>query len=223
MAVSLSKRRLGDKILLSWFIIGYLGGIAGVRFGAERYYFTVIVPAFLIFVARFIAILIESSFAKRVILKKDSQSLGIVALTMILFQGLGQLIEYYYKAPQDLEECRYNSYGCRETAEYLSRIPDIKDYDIRDDVWMESLRAYLSYFLYKDYSPGDFFRKDAKRGFFIIWAPQSHPEDYRKGELNFHRLAEYVNSHYPGRLPEKAIFYPNGLPAINIFRYPNEK
>ncbi|MCX5713938.1 MAG: glycosyltransferase family 39 protein [Candidatus Omnitrophica bacterium] len=223
IAVSLYRRKPEDKILLLWLALGYLGGIAGVRFGAERYYFTVIMPPLLIFSARIIAALLNYHHTQRFLVRIVLKSLGFAVFVILFSSSLWQLVTYYYKAPQDFEECRYNSYGCREAAAYLSKIPEIRDYEIRQDVWMEPLKAYLGYFLYGDSSANNFLHKEAKGTFFVVWAPDSHSEDYRKEEFDFQLFYKHFRQSYPDATPEKIIFYPNGVPALYIFGVPNQK
>lgn len=216
--LSIYHRKIQDKILLIWLSLGYIGAISGVRFYDARYYIAIILPPLLIFIGRFIAEIFKW-IPKKISLKREfSLFTGIMLVLILITSEFQQLITYYYTASIHLDECRYNSYGCKEAAQYLSRIPDIKDYTITSDSSMEPLYIYLNYCLYHTTIINELERRDAgpKRGvYYIIWALESHPKDYRNGEFSW--LYNNFRERFPKVEPVKTIFYPNGLAAIHIF------
>jgi hypothetical protein len=130
-----------------------------------------------------------------------------------------QWVKYYYYAPFDFEECRSNSFGCKEAAEYLDKSPALQDYAlVADPNERMTVDVYLNYFLLHNGRPAlhtGLFRE--KKGiFYVLWAPDAHPE----------RLFTYQYKHfrekYPDEKPIKTINYPNGLPAIYIFKIENQ-
>jgi 4-amino-4-deoxy-L-arabinose transferase-like glycosyltransferase len=217
--LSIYHRKIQDKILLTWLGLGYIGAISGVRFYDARYYITVILPPLLIFIGRFIAEIFKWR-PKKISFKREFLFFtGITLILLLVLPETWQLVRYYYTAPMHLDECRYNSYGCKETAQYLSRIPYIKDYTIVSDSSMEPLYIYLNYYLYHTTVIKELERRSegTKKGaYYIIWAPESHPKDYRNGEFSW--LYDRFHQIYPGKKPFNTIFYPNGLAAIHIFK-----
>ncbi len=217
LIVCFRERQAADKMLLVWFILGYFSSIAAVRFCADRYYFTVIVVPAIILLARFCGVIFklsqEGAFWKRMILN----SLGFGFVPAIVSIGILQWSTYYYAGPIDLEECRFNSYGCKEAALYLSRMPKIENSYLRASSLMEPLGIYLGYYLYGNIDKKlNQDREKAAIIYNLIWAPETHPADYRSGYFN----APYVRfmAQYPDAQPEKVIYYPDGQPAIRIYK-----
>lgn len=223
VAISLYYRKVADKILLIWLGVGYLGVITGVKTHDARYYITIILPPLLIFIARFVSEIFNRLPAK-ISFKREALFFTGITLCIGLFTAqTWQLINYYYTAPFDLDECRFNSYGCKEAAQYLSQVSDIKDYRIITDSRMEPLHIYLNYYLLNtiaiDGSYGRLkrrIRKQKESAYYVIWAPESHPEEYRGGQFSW--LWKHFKTRYPNATSIKTIYYPNGLAAIHIFK-----
>ena len=139
--------------------------------------------------------------------------------------------DYYRIAPTHLEECRRNSYGCEEAAEYLARIQDIEDCRIVSDFRM-TVFAYLKY----SYHIQQVFEQPPEEHlmvtvgmppqnnignkkmitYYVVWAPESHPEENWDG--TFSRLYTKFRQRYPKEIPIKTIYYPDGLAALYIFK-----
>ena len=222
-AFSLWRRNNSDIILLIWLSLGFLGGIAGVRFFQPRYIIIILVPA-LIFIAKFIAGIFVYIKGKSQLIRALLVSAGIFILGSLFLIETTQLISYYFNAPLNLEECRRNSYGCKETAKYLANIPQIKHTRLITQSRMEPIYTYLDFFVSGRQEKNA--NKETKvpdireTCYYIIWAPESWPQDYWGGE--FSGLWKYFKNKYPQIKPEKTIYYPNGMPAIHIFKVIND-
>ena len=222
---SLCQRKAADKILLAWLFLGFLGGIAGVDLFQPRY-ILIALPAFVIFIGKFIAGFFVH-LSKKFSLKREFLLItGIVLCLWLVTAGVTQWLGYYYTAPFNLEECRCNSYGCKEAGEYLSRIPDLKNYSIVTDSRM-TVDVYLSYYLlnkgkidkyydFRHYFMPDKNEKKEKGEIYVLWAPESHPKDYWNGLFRY--LYDFFRQKYPDKEPIKTIYYSNGLAAIHIFK-----
>lgn len=212
LVVSFWKRENTDKILLVWISFGYLGSISGVRFFSPRHIIIILIPL-LILMGRFIAEILNYAKKKNSASRKILISAGILFFIGLVGIEIFQLVHYYRVAPTDFEECRRNSYGCKEAALYLSRIADLGNYEILTDVRM-TVDTYLNY-------PELTKKRFNKKGkYYIIWAPESHPEDYWNGL--FSQLNARFRKQYPDEKPVKTIYYFNGLPAIHIFKLTND-
>lgn len=222
IVLSLYYRKAADKVILIWLALGYIGGISGVRFHSARY-IIIVLPVFLIFIGRFIGEIFNRipnrvSFRRRTLL-----FFGVILFATLFFSEILQLTNYYFSAPFDLEECRFNSYGCKETALYLSKISSIETQRIISDYWMEPLFVYLNYYLPNKKIISDYNRKLNMIGqesreeiYYLVWALESHPQDYRDGM--FTCLWRYFRNKYPQQSPIHTLYYPNGYPAIYIFK-----
>lgn len=210
--ISLWRRRVQDKIILIWLILGYLGGVSGVRFFSPRHVIIILAPS-LILISRFIAEIFGyavkmSSFRSRLL-----NLGGIFLCAGLVSTEVFQLVRYYQIAPTNFEECRRNSYGCREAAQYLSQIPDIENCRIITNGRM-TVCTYLKYFGISLQDDMVHRKRDEENPiYYVIWAPESHPQDYwikpYFGDLKVK---------HPQIKPVKTIYYPNGLEAIHIFR-----
>lgn len=218
IAIFLRCRKPQDKIILIWFGLGYVCSFSCIAFLTRggnyiffpRYMISALVPS-IILLSRFIDVLLIYS-KKCFSDKKILFYIGICLWMGLIFTECAQLARYYKIAPTNLEECRVNNYGCGEAAEYLKSLPDIKDYGIVFDNWMEPLKFYLDLSIWFNS-----WNSQSKTGlYYIIWAPQSHPEELWDGF--FSRLYISFKQKYPNELPIKIIYYPNGLPAINIYK-----
>lgn len=210
--IGLINRKSQDKIIVIWLILGYIIALSCVRSYASRYSIAILPPV-MILIGSLTALLIES---KRRILAFA----GALLVSFLFFTEAMQTVSYYRKAPFNLEECRHNSYGCKETAEYLSRVPEVKDYAIMTDSSMEPLYLYLNYFLNKSADINDLYSmdryKECKGAYYVIWAPESHPEYWRNGEFSW--SWKHFKDKHPDAKPLKTIYYPNGLEAIYVFK-----
>ena len=219
---SLYYKKVADKISLSWLVLGYCGGIFGVRFHAARY-IIIVLPVILVLIGKFIAEIFnhkpdKASFKREVLLFS-----GVVIFLTLVFSEVSQITKYYFSSPLDLEECRFNSYGCKEAALYLSKIPGIGEQKIVSDYWMEPLFVYLNCYLSnkkiiiprnnKLNVPGQRLKGEI---YYLVWSPESHPQDYCEGMFSF--MWKYVKNKYPNLSPILTVYYPNGYPAIHIFK-----
>jgi len=135
--ISFCRREVSDKILLIWLGLGGLGAISGVKFFQARY--IIILVPFLIVIAKLFAEIFNYAIKKAFFKCRLLFFTGIFLCTGLIFTEVFQIVHYYQIAPFNLEECRFNSYGCKEAAQYLSRVPDIKNYGIITDSSMEPL------------------------------------------------------------------------------------
>ena len=115
-----------------------------------------------------------------------------------------------------MEQCRRNGYGCKEAAYYISRLSDIENYEVIDDDRM----TVLTYFDYFRRTKAPYNKKEQKGRYYVIWAPESHPESYWGGR--FSRRYDSFKRDHPDTMPIKIIYYPDGLEAIYIFRIDNK-
>lgn len=221
LVFSIYQRKASDKILLVWLFLGFLGGVSGVNFFQPRY-ILIILPPFVIFIGKFIADIFNRLPKKNFLKRKFLLIIWLVLYLWLIITEVTQWMSYYYAAPFNLEECRTNSYGCKEAAEYLSQIPDIKNYHIITDFRM-TLDVYLNYYLlnkgkidrYCNFRP-DKSEREQKEKIYIFWAPESHSKDYCNGL--FWYPYDFFRQRYPNKVSIKTIYYPNGLAAIHIFK-----
>ena len=207
--ISVRERRSSDKIVLAWCGLGYLGGLSGVNFFQPRYIIISSVPT-IILLSRFIAEVFDYSIKKTFMMRRLLFFTGVFLWAGLVYGEVWQLVNYYRIAHTHLEECRRNSYGCKEAAQYLNKIPDIRDCTIITDARM-TLKAYLA----QPVSKGE--RREVKGCmYYVVWAPESHPQDYWKGL--FSHLYNLFRQRYPAETPVKTIYYPNGIAAIHIFK-----
>ncbi|MFH1199035.1 MAG: glycosyltransferase family 39 protein [Candidatus Omnitrophota bacterium] len=214
------RRNVWDRLILVWLLLGYFGSLAGVRGGCARY-IIISLPVFLIFIGKLMSWLLGNRDRMAYFKNRLLFLGGIVLIIILLSNAIQQIVSYYYKAPYDLEECRHNSYGCKEAALYLSQIPNIKNYIVQPDSSMEPLGVYLNYYLHEPLIGGQRHRYLEKKGaiFFVVWAISSHPEDYRGGEFSW--LYKFLQKEYPQAKLVKTIFYSNGREAIHIYYVDN--
>ena len=221
--IALSRRNSADKIILAWLIFGYLGAVSGVRLHDARYSIAVL-PSLLISVAGFTTFILSKWMSERNSFKKRLYFfLGAGLCLGLVSAEACQLVDYYYRAPFDLDECRNNSYGCKESARYLSQIPDIEDYQIIVDSSMEALDTYLDYYLSSTITADNFYEmpkrksgQEQKGTYYVLWAPERHPEDFKGGQFSW--MWKRFRAQEDHLAPAKTIYYPNGLAAINIFK-----
>ena len=213
--VSFKKREVSDKILLAWLLLGCLGILLSIRTFQARY-IIIILPVFIILISRPIAEIFNHADSGSFLKRKLLFLAGILFCTFLVFIESYQLAHYYRIAPTHLEECRLNSYGCKEAAQYLAGISDIENCRIFQSQRMTVL-GYFSFFKYGDilhrYENNN---KNSPISYYVVWAPESHTEDEWNGLfLDSYNL---FKQKFPNEPPIKTIYYPVGLPAIYIFR-----
>lgn len=259
------KRTTADKILLTWLSLGFLGGIGGVNYFEPRY-ILIILPPLIILLARLIVDLFNHIILIKSVIKREFLlMIGIFIFGFMLQNEMTQWAIYYHLAPVDLDECRYNSFGSKEAAEYLYQWPDIEKYTIVSDTRMTAHLYYCKQFLLfnknKDYyefiekyDPSELFQNrrvfdaniitsvlykikmytskkmglekkhdysiiygsEVGKRIYVLWAPESHPVDFWNGW--FRQRFDKFKKNFPDEKPIKTIYYPNGLPAIYIFK-----
>lgn len=222
LIISFCRRKTSDKILLAWLFLGFFGAMAGVCFFQPRY-ILIILPPSIILIARLIAeIFNRAAFLKRPAQRRCLSAVGITLCLGLVAGEITQWARYYYSAPFHFEECRSNSYGCKEASEYLSRISDIKDYDIMADTRM-TVDVYLKYYLLSAGKINRYYdlysHKSEKDKFYVLWAPESHSRDYWDGMLRHNY--DFFKQKHPDAILIKTIYYPNGLAAIHILKVEN--
>jgi len=213
--ISFWRRGYAEKILLTWLCLGYAGGVLGVSFFQPRYIIVILVPL-LILMGRFFSEIFNCAAKKTFFKRRLFFSLGILLCAGLVITEIFQLIRYYQVAPSNLEECRKNSYGCKEAAQYLSRISNIEDYRLSTGFRM-TVTTYLKYFSGKNLLYEEREGVGEPRGtYYVLWAPESHPREYWNGYFTHNYYS--FKSKYPNKIPVATIYYPNGLPAIYIFK-----
>lgn len=223
IAIFLIRRAASDRIILIWFFLGLLGALAGVNFFQPRYIFIVLIPL-VIFIGKLFADIFSYLRQEKSSFKSSFLylTMAVIYIGLIVFE-IAQLARYYRVAPFDLNECRHNSYGCKEAAEYLSRVHGIRNCNIYSDNRM-TVDVYLNYYLLKKSNdryfdtgiPANRIIKEDLCAYYIIWAPQSHSRDYWDGQ--FSDFYYYFKLKYPETEAVKTIYYPGGLEAIHIYK-----
>jgi len=214
------RRNVADKIILSWFFLGFLGSLAGVDDFQPRYIIIILVPLIML-IGNGVAKMFEHGQKNSLLKSRSLFFTGIFVCVLLSSEELQQLWNYYYIAPTDLEECHRNSNRCEEAAKYLSNDQDIENCKIITDIRMTTL-SYLKYAYHINplnlYSTKNIRKDDSIKivTYYILWAPQSHPKEYWQG-LFLHKYASFMIK-YPQENPVKTIYYPNGLAAIYIFK-----
>ena len=214
ITVSLRQRKTADKILLIWLSLGCLGGLSGVSIFEPRYIIIILIPC-LILAGRFIALIVDYGGKKEGAKRWAMFCVGILLCPGLIGLEIFQLGHYYKTAPFHLDECRRNSYGCQEAAQFLSKIPNIEKCIINTDFRMTVL-TYLDFYLLNRRAETQ--KEDT---YFVLWAPESHPRKYWRG--SFRRRYNSFKKSYPDKSPVKTIYYPNGYAAINIFKVNKSK
>ncbi|MFH1504499.1 MAG: glycosyltransferase family 39 protein [Candidatus Omnitrophota bacterium] len=218
--ISFFQRKTADKLLLIWLILGFAGVLSGVSFFQPRYVL-IILPPMVIIVAKFISQMFSYSFQKQGIRRAFILiTAGALCFSLIVTE-MTQWTRFCYAASLDLNQCRHNSYGCQQAAEYLSQLDDIKDYVIIQDSRMTT-DFYLNYYLWEKGKIDKYYyfrlvqgEKEQKKRIYVLWAPESHHQDYWGGL--FARQFNFFKKEYPDERPIKTIYYPNRLEAIQIF------
>lgn len=211
LMISAWKRKPADKVILIWLAVGYLVPTFCIDFFKPRY-IIIALPVFLILIGKLTSQIFFDHGLKKKFIKFTLLFTGIIFYTGLVFAEIYQVGYFYSVAPKHLEQCRRNGYGCKEAAYYLSQLPDIENYEVIDDYRM----AVLTYFNYFRKSKVHYNKNKRKGRYYVIWAPESHPESYWSGR--FSRRYNSFKHNNPDKMPIKIIYYPNGLEAIYIFK-----
>lgn len=213
--ISIRRKQTSDKILLIWLVLGFLGSVSGVRFFQSRHLFIILIPL-LILMGRCIAEIFNLAQATNFLKQKSLIIAGAAICIGLVFIEVFQLARHYIIAPTNFEECRRNSYGCKEAAQYLMQIAGLRSWQIIADNRM-TVSTYFEYFKRKKIADSKINTLvSPTEKYYVIWAPESHPLDYWEG--SFRGLYDYFRKRYPTSIPLKTIYYPNELAAIHIFR-----
>jgi len=92
----------------------------------------------------FIAEIFNYAKNKSFIVRRTFLIGGFLLLGGLIFGEMFQLRKYYRTAPLSLEDCRRNSYGSWQAAQYLSDVSDIENYQIVADNRM-TVSTHLKY------------------------------------------------------------------------------
>jgi 4-amino-4-deoxy-L-arabinose transferase-like glycosyltransferase len=207
LALSFWRRGIADKLVITWFLVGLAGCLAGVRFCNARY-FIILLPVLLIFIGKLLAEMLE----RRKVLRVG----GIILSLFFISSSMTQLCAYFYLAPVNKWEEMNNSSGCKEAAYFLSKQAEIQDCNLYVDVSMEPVNVYLDYYLTGKIQMRDQRVREGADSFYVLWAPESHPKWYKGGECTWF-YNEFRQAH-PDAVPVQTVFYAHGLPAIHIYR-----
>lgn len=218
LLVSLYRRAPSDKIILGWLALGFLGSVAFVNNYEPRYIVIILVPL-LILIARGAAGLFDFAFKSPLLMRRVMIGVGTFLCAGLFSLESQQLLEYYRRAPADLEEYFSNAYGCKEAAGYLSGVQGIEKCRIVTDNMM-TVFTYLKYDYHIRRDFESYLEKRPKdkqmTTYYITWAPASHPKGYWGGI--FSHLYPIFRQRYPQEMPVKTVYYPCGLSAIYIFK-----
>jgi len=209
VVISFLKRSISDIIVLIWLFAGLIGSSCGVRYFQDRY-IIIILPAILLFIAKFVANVFDWASKKTCFRRDFCLFSGILLLSSFIIIAAGQYIYYCRNALYNLEECRISSYGCAEAARFLARFPNV---EVVTDENMTVI-TYLEYFKVNDKIEKPRNDSDRMKIYYVLWAPESHPVEYWDGRFNMYERLKHKN---PDLKPIKIIYYPNGMQAIDIF------
>lgn len=207
----LRRRGAADIVLSVWLCAGTAMSLLGTRCFQARYALFLL-PAFIVLLAMALSDLLEYSWQRTGAYRYLLFVPGLLLSVGLVSGGLLQTLCYLRTAPLNTDECRMNSYGCREAAEYLLSQPDIKE-----AVLVESHRMTVAGHLcllrqcLKD--------KGVREGasyYYAVWAPESHDEREWQGASL--KLYMSFRERFPGAAPVWSGYYPSGLPALYLFR-----
>lgn len=223
LIISFYRRKNADKIILVWLGISLLFGTIGIDYYQPRYIIGAMLP-FSILMGKMIAEIFTYAEKSTRLKTKILYSTGLFFLIGFVSAEIFQLRDYFQNAPYNFRECRMNSYGCEEAALFLAQIPDLCDSQIITD---DRMTLYLYLKGYNISFPDEIHKKyivkpgEKRAIYYVIWAPESHPENYWGGF--FRKLYGSFRQRHPKEKPIKTICYPNGLPAIYIFKVLNNE
>ncbi len=200
------RRSTPDKAVMVWLACAFIGGCMFMSFSHPDYIIAALVPLVILFGAGLV-------FFYDVILARIGKLPAVLltglAVASLLAASLSQSIDFYRHAPLDREVCRRNSYGCREAALFLSRIPGIDKCSVTTGVRMTT-GVYLDYFIGRRGCGGT-----DKTRYHVVWAPPSQPQNDWDA-LCVYRYKEF-NWRYPGKSPLYTAAYPDGAPALYVY------
>jgi hypothetical protein len=211
------KNTAADRVLLLWLIIGFLGAFMGTNIIQARYVIFIL-PPLLVLLGRVIAV----SFSVRFLFDRLAIRIALFICCTTIFLSIltAEILQWslcYHRAPFDSGECIANSYGCKEAADYLSRLPGIEEYPIVYGTRM-TVDFYLDYFFLRQGRERHkrHFRfptnKIAKeKAIYVLWAAESHPSEFWINSSN-------LLKHLEGQDPIYTVYYPDGIAAIKIFQ-----
>lgn len=203
----ITRKSVSDKIIIVWLFSAITGSSAFISFFLPEYNIAALIP---------LIILLGSglAFSYDFIIKKTGKIAAGMSIVIILFLllvvSLIQSVNFYLYGPYDFEVCRKNSYGCKDAALFLSRMPDIDKCCVITDIRM-TVVTYLDYLLDRQHCD-----KNNPAKYYVVWAPVSHPQDYWDGLFAYGYKA--FHSKFPGETPIYTVFYPDGRPALYVYR-----
>jgi 4-amino-4-deoxy-L-arabinose transferase-like glycosyltransferase len=204
-------RKGSDLLLLIFCLVCIVSSLPFIVVFQARYCIHLIVP-FLILISAFFLRSWDHMAKSRLKMRRLLQVFFIVVYVVMISTEIVQIFSFYQRGPTDLEECRNNSYGCKEAAEYLSALPDISQHRVIQDVRM----TLMAYHREQNFLSGG---KDESIRYHVLWAPESHPKECWNGILSW--CHECFVEKYGQQVPIYTNYYPNGLSAIQIYRVEN--
>lgn len=203
----LIRRRISDKIVIIWIFSAIIGSSAFMSFFLPEYIIAAQIPLIII-LGMSIAFLYD--VIMQTVRKMTAFLLMVIILSFLVIVSIRQSISFYRYAPYAFEVCRKNSYGCKDAALFLSRIPDIDKCSVAVDTRMTTL-IYLDYILKRKPCVEKKLTK-----YYVVWAPESHPQDYWDGIFTYRHKT--FNAQFPGQEPIYTVTYPNGVLALHVYK-----
>jgi len=203
----MKERKPQDKIVLVWFLVAMAGSLILMSHFLPEYIIAAQVPLVILF-GRGLGFFYDTVSAR--LGYKAALVFTWIPVVLLIILSLLQVQKFYRFGSEDFQVCRRNSYGSREAAFFLSRLTGIENSNVYSDTRM-TVDTYLNSLIKKGASGGE-----NNISYYVIWAPESHPADYWNGTFSYN--IKQFNFQFPGQFPMHTIFYPNGVPAINIFK-----
>ncbi len=240
------RQTRSDFFVLGWFFTALFFCSFFIFTYEERYsarYLIAILPAPIILIARLLDQLSEWAFSKPNLLAKLSMT---IFLGVVLTQPLLHDIDYFRRAPRNPLELRVYSWGSREAAKFLSQI-DLPENSLIVSDHAMTVPAYLPYeralhrkdalITTQDFSiqghreaPAYAAFEEADRTFlakhpsvyYVLWAPEAYHGEELFIWSDYYRTQNYINfrKKYPLASPLQTFFYPDGTPAVKIYKVP---
>lgn len=215
------------KIIIVWLIAGFFCSVAFLNKISARH-FLAILPIFPILAAGFL-FLAWGIFKKFNILLK---SFGVFCVVALVLTGEAFYLKKYYYYINHIQAEDIYAYGFdfKEVADFFSKDPNFikTNNKVVLDLYMGALKPYFNY-LYcgkkgyylhnfsgrfmeysRSYSTEEIISNRGKISYWCLW-----PLETRK--KSFKILHQAFKEFYPGKLPDKIIYYPNGYKAIEIY------
>jgi len=201
------RRSVSDKIVVIWLFLAIIGSSAFMSFFHPDYIIAALVPL-IVLLGSGVTVCYDAAIGK--IGKMAATILTGLLLSFLLIVSLSQSINFYRYGPYDFEVCRKNSYGCKDAALFLSRIPGIDKCSVVTDTRMATL-IYLDYILKRQPCIDKNLTK-----YYVVWAPTSHPQDYWDGIFTYGY--KMFSLQFPREVPIYTAVYPNGIPALYVYK-----